>query len=89
MSKAVSSFSVYPTRTSDFVTVNFELKEATDITIDVADITGKQVAVLMNEKQNGIVNRQFNVASLSDGNYIVRLQTNGKILTQRLSINHQ
>ena len=88
ISKSVSSFNVYPTRTSDFITVNFELKEAADVTIDVADITGKQVAVFMNERQNGIVNKQFSVASLPDGNYIVRLQANGKISTQRLNINH-
>lgn len=81
-------FNVYPTQASESITVNFELKEVSDIIIDVTDITGKQVIVFSNEKQSGIVKKQISVASLADGNYIARLQVNGKSFTQRFNINH-
>jgi hypothetical protein len=84
----VSAFTVYPNRASDHITINIDLKETSDVLVDVADITGKQVQVIMNEKQSGVVTKQFSTASLPDGNYIVRLQANGKITTQRLSISH-
>lgn len=85
---AVNSFSVFPNPASDIVSINLELKETTNLLIDVADITGKQVAIISEEKQNGIVTKQFNTALLPNGNYFVRLQVNGKSVTQKLTITH-
>ena len=64
------------------------MKIANNVLLDIIDITGKQVAIIMNEKQNGVVTKQFNTAALPNGNYFVRLQTNGKTITQKLNIAH-
>jgi hypothetical protein len=56
--------------------------------IDVTDITGKQVAIISNEKLNGIITKQFNTSELPSGNYFVRLQVDGNTATQKLIINH-
>lgn len=85
---AVNAFSVYPNPASDNVSINLDLKEASNLLIDVTDITGKQVAVILNEKQNGVVTKQFSTSSLPNGNYFVRLQVDGKTATQKLVINH-
>ena len=84
----VSSFDVFPNPASDVVSINLDLNEKANMLIDVTDITGKQVAVVMNESQSGIVRKQFHTEALSNGNYIIRLQVNGKTVTKKLSINH-
>lgn len=84
----VSSFSVFPNPARDNVSVTIDLKESVKLSIDVTDLTGKQVAVIMDENQTGAVTKQFNTTSLPVGNYLVRLQVNGKSYTQKLSITH-
>lgn len=84
----VNSFSVYPNPASDNVSVNINLQETSNLLIDVTDISGKQVAIISNEKQSGVVTKQFNTATLPNGNYFVRLQVNGKTATQKLTVSH-
>lgn len=85
---SVNAFSVYPNPASDNIVINLDLKESSNLLIDVTDITGKQVAIISNEKQSGIVTKQFSTAALQNGNYFVRLQVNGKTATQKLTVNH-
>jgi hypothetical protein len=85
---AVNSFSVYPNPASGVVSINANLKETSNLLIDITDITGKQVAIVTEEKQSGTITKQFNTTALPNGNYLVRLQTNGKTATQKLTINH-
>ncbi|MBI3233206.1 MAG: T9SS type A sorting domain-containing protein [Bacteroidetes bacterium] len=85
---SVSSFSVFPNPTADNVSITLELKELTKLFVDITDLAGKQVAVVMDESQAGTVTKQFNTASLSDGNYLIRIQVNGKNYTRNLNIIH-
>lgn len=84
----VNSFSVFPNPASENVSIILDLKESSILLIDVTDITGKQVAIISDEIQNGLVTKQFSTAALSNGNYFVRLQVNGKTATQKLTVNH-
>ena len=84
----VSSFNVFPNPANENISINIDLKQTANIMLDLIDITGKQVALLMNENQNGIVSKQFNTEHLQNGIYLVRLQVNGKIETQKISISH-
>ena len=84
----VSSFSVFPNPANDHISVHLELKENTDLQIDIADISGKQVAIISKEELSGVVTRQFNTAQLSNGHYLVRLHVNGKTATLRLNVSH-
>ena len=85
---AVSSFSVYPNPASDNVTIDLELKEASNLLIDVADISGKQVAIISEEKLSGTIKKQFSTALLPNGNYVVRIAVNNKMATRKLSVIH-
>lgn len=83
----VNSFNVFPNPASNLVTINLELKKTSDINIEIIDITGKQVALVMNEKQlSGIISRNYNISNLSDGNYLIRLNIDNKSFTQKLNI---
>lgn len=85
---AVNTFTVFPNPASNNVSINLDLKETSNLLIDVTDINGKQVAIIMNEKQSGVVTKQFSTATLPSGNYFVRLQVDGKTATQKLIVNH-
>ena len=86
---SVSKINVYPNPASDITTINLELNESSKLLIDVADITGKQVAIIADEKQStGNLIKQFSTAILPNGNYLVRINVNGKTATQKLSVAH-
>lgn len=86
--KKVSNFSVYPNPSSDLITIVFDLKSTSLVTIDITDLQGRKIASVMNEKQSGSVTKRFDVKELPSGNYFVRLEVNGKAVTQSLSIIH-
>ena len=85
---SVFVFSVFPNPASDNIFVSISMKESSNLFIDVADISGKQVAIIFNEKQSGLLTRRFNVSGLSDGNYFVRLHANEKSVTQKITVTH-
>ena len=84
----VSAFNIYPNPATDFSSINLELKALSTVLIDLTDMEGKVVSVIMNEKQNGIVNKQFSTSALPAGNYLVRLRVNGNTATRQLSVVH-
>ncbi len=82
----VSTFNVFPNPANEKITITIDLKQSSTLMIDIIDIAGKQVALVMNEKQTGILTKEFNISALPSGNYLVRLQVNGKSVTQKLDI---
>ena len=84
----VPAFQVFPNPADQNVSVNLNVKESSDVVIDILDVTGRQIALLMNEKQSGIVTKQFGTSSLSNGNYLIRMQLNGKASYQKLTVAH-
>ncbi|MEO5572814.1 MAG: T9SS type A sorting domain-containing protein [Bacteroidia bacterium] len=86
---SVSAFNIYPNPASGVIAITIELKESAHLLIEITDITGKQVAVITDEKQSpGLLIKQFNTLLLSNGNYLVRLSVNGKTTTQKLTVAH-
>jgi thiol-disulfide isomerase/thioredoxin len=84
----ISAFNVFPNPATDNVSVTIDAKESSVVSLDIIDLNGKLVAAILNEKLNGISKKEFNVSSIANGNYLVRLQSNGKTTTQKLSVNH-
>lgn len=84
---AVNDLSVFPNPANTEVKISFSLVKTSDVTIDVMDLTGRLVTNVMNEKaQNGTITKSINTASISEGNYLVRITTNGVSTQQKLSI---
>lgn len=88
VNSSVSNFEVYPNPAKDNISISFSLKEQSKITIDLVDMEGKQVIKAMNENTIGKVTKQLNVATLPDGNYLVRVRTNGTTVTKKINIIH-
>jgi hypothetical protein len=84
----VNAFSVYPNPSTDNVSINLDLKEPSNLLIDVTDITGKQVVIISDEKLSGLITKQFNTTGLPSGNYFVRIKLNGQTAIKKLIVNH-
>jgi thiol-disulfide isomerase/thioredoxin len=85
---AIKSFSVSPSPATDHISLNINMNETADVYAELTDISGKQVMVLLNGKQQGLVERQYNTATLPNGIYFVRLNVNGNQTSQKISIAH-
>lgn len=85
----VSSFSVYPNPVSENVSINLALNDNTDLSIEILDVTGKQVVLVADEKNiNGNYSKSYNTSALPDGNYMIRLNANNKSSIERIHVAH-
>jgi hypothetical protein len=72
----LSSFNVYPTLMNDHMTVAFDLKESSAVSITLISLQGQEIKNLMSQETlgQGAFKRSFDVNGLTQGIYLVRLQ---------------
>jgi hypothetical protein len=84
---AIQAVKIFPNPTFDYVQVNFEVQNSCHVVVDVIDVNGKQVSVLMDDAvDGGTFDKRFDIRNLASGNYIVQINADGKVLTQRISV---
>jgi hypothetical protein len=84
----VTSFSLHPNPSNDLIIVSIKLEEKSYLKVDLLDITGKTIAVLLDEIQDrGNITKEFNLAVLPKGFYLIKLTSNGKSITQKIMLN--
>jgi hypothetical protein len=76
ISDKLSGFNVYPTLASENVTVAFDLKDASTVSITLISLQGQVVKTLVSGEGlgEGAFKRSFDVNGLATGVYLVRLQ---------------
>jgi hypothetical protein len=80
-----SGLNSFPNPFRDNSTISFTLNKPAHTNLAVFDITGKQVAVLVNGMlQAGRHNAQFNASQLPSGVYTLKLLYDGKTITRKL-----
>lgn len=85
--KQEASLSIYPSPAKGVANISYELKNNSDVTLEVYDIVGNKVAVVENlAKQAGAYQTQFNVQQLNAGIYLVKLNAEGHVSTTRIVI---
>ena len=68
----------FPNPFNPTTSIRFSLPQASNVTLDVYNVLGERVAVLVNEyMQAGTFNVPFNASALPSGMYLYRLQANG------------
>ena len=83
----LSELNIYPNPAANEVKISFNLMENANTVIEIMDVTGRIVKTLLNEKMSiGSSTKTFNVSGLDNGNYIVRINTDGHMTQQKLSI---
>jgi hypothetical protein len=78
----------YPNPFNPTTTISFSLPSAQQVSLNVYDITGRQVATLMNNERRpaGQNSAVFNAAGLSSGVYFYILQAGSNRLTQKMTL---
>ena len=77
----------YPNPFNPTTQIRYELPQQANVRLTVYDITGRQVATLVNETvQAGVHTVTFDAGSLSSGVYIYRLQAGNVLLSRKLTV---
>lgn len=77
----------YPNPFNPLTKINYELGVSNFVSLKVFNMLGKEVATLVNEKQNaGRYEVEFNASNLSSGVYFYRLETGSFSSTKRMTL---
>jgi len=75
----------YPNPFNPATTISFELPKASQVTLGVFDILGREVSVLVNERRDaGVHEVKFDGSNLASGVYIYRIQAVDYVATKRM-----
>ncbi|QQS35252.1 MAG: T9SS type A sorting domain-containing protein [Ignavibacteriales bacterium] len=77
----------YPNPFNPSTQITFGLPERSDVVLKVFNALGEQVAELVNETlEAGTHHYNFDAANLSSGVYIYSMQTDGKMITKKMTV---
>ncbi|WP_020402517.1 T9SS type A sorting domain-containing protein [Gracilimonas tropica] len=77
----------YPNPFNPTTNINYSINEAGPVTLKVYDMTGREVATLVNERMSaGSHQVTFDASNLSSGVYLYSLQANGVRLTNKMTL---
>jgi hypothetical protein len=79
---------VYPNPAKEWIQIRFHLSEQLYYSLDITDFKGRHVAQIKHEKSSGPISTRFNTSDLPNGLYMIRLQTQSAIVTQKIWIIH-
>ena len=83
---ATIGMTIYPNPTKDFVIIDYQLKEATTVSIGLFDLTGKQISSISPKqtKDKGIYQQQVALSGFNAGMYFVVLQTEKEQISKKM-----
>ncbi|MEO9886448.1 MAG: T9SS type A sorting domain-containing protein [Balneola sp.] len=77
----------YPNPFNPSTNINYSLQQSSNVVLKVYDITGREIATLVNERVSAGANTvTFDASNLASGVYIYTLQANGLLLTKRMTL---
>lgn len=88
LDKKLATFNIYPNPANDYIDINYELNNMSNISIEIIDLNGKTIQTILHEKQQGLINIQVNTQNLKSGNYLVRMNSGGKTMVRKVTITH-
>lgn len=81
------SFNFFPNPSTGTLNLMFQIKEVTTIKVDLIDAMGREVMILFDEVlSGGHTMKTFNTSRLENGNYIIRVSSDGIITNYKLNI---
>lgn len=85
----ISKINLFPNPSNEQVKLTFELKEISNVKIELFDISGRLVSTISEKKnQVGEITETINTNLFSEGSYLVKINANGNISQQKLNIVH-
>ncbi|MFM2225323.1 MAG: hypothetical protein RJA07_1525 [Bacteroidota bacterium] len=85
----ISKFNVYPNPSNSSTTISINLTTTSFVAANLFDVAGKQVATVLDEKNaTGNISKTFSTANLPNGIYLLKVNANGIISEQKLTVAH-
>ena len=86
---SITSFTVYPNPASGQATIQLQLKETTDLQLQLTDLSGKVVSTIFSGTvAAGKMEQSINTAAIADGLYLVKAMIGGKEMVSKLQVAH-
>ncbi|MCX6188302.1 MAG: T9SS type A sorting domain-containing protein [Bacteroidetes bacterium] len=85
--KAITSLGLYPNPSNTSSTLNFYANQSQPMAISVKDFTGRQILSEQISTNEGFNEYTINTSILNNGTYLVQVQSNEGITTQKLMVN--
>jgi hypothetical protein len=83
----VTLFQNFPNPFNPATTIRYALPEAANVKLEVFDLTGRRVALLVNERaEAGTHTVSFDASNLSSGLYLYRLTAGNSVLNRSLTL---
>jgi hypothetical protein len=77
----------YPNPFNPVTTIRYNLPESGNVKLNVYNLLGEQVAVLVDEfKETGVHTVNFNAENLQSGLYIYKIETNGFVQSRKMTV---
>ena len=77
----------YPNPFNPTTTIQYSISSMADVRLEVYNVIGQRVAVLVNQQQtSGQYSVNFDASSLASGLYFYRLQSGGQVLTNKMML---
>ncbi|HZV70548.1 MAG TPA: T9SS type A sorting domain-containing protein [Saprospiraceae bacterium] len=81
----LSSATIYPNPANSKITLAINLSQSANVTISIYDVTGKEVVFVPNQWLDaGTHNQEIDVDELTQGLYVVKINTDHNFITQKL-----
>jgi len=75
----------YPNPFNNSTSIEYALRSATHVTLDIYNLAGQKIETIVNETQNrGTYSIQWDASRYSSGVYFYKLVTNDQVLTKRM-----
>jgi hypothetical protein len=82
----VELLGTYPNPAQSHATVRYALPETQEVSLRLYDVLGRQVQTIVRAEQEGRHKRRVDLSELSSGVYFLRLQSDGTVQTQKLTV---
>ena len=77
----------YPNPFNPTTNINYQLAQSGKVTVKVYNVLGREVQTLVDEQQQaGRYSITFDASRLASGMYLVRMNTNGRVMTRKIML---
>ena len=83
----ISELHVFPNPAKEIVNLKINLKESTNLNVQILNVTGQLISTVINEKvSEGVFLKSFKTDDFSEGNYLIRITTNDGSVYKKINI---
>jgi hypothetical protein len=83
----ISAFNFYPNPAQDQINLNYEIRNAGEVNVEIYNLVGAKVYEnYLGRQMSGFNNQEINVSDLTEGIYLMRLTVNNSPLTKKIII---